>query len=176
MRLANYITEKFEWYRIKGKPTIKEIAERYYDEGDKAHDSGQTKTGRPYTIIASVKELDKYKEYDWNKKHFRKRDIEPEYWNKLVKSIKKEGIKEPIYLILYKNERRGRIGEGNHRLGVAKEIGLKEVPVIFEYYMGKKPKPPEKPDKGFEKMLSDLEKEQEEIHINKLLKQLLGEI
>ena len=176
MRLLNYITEKFEWYKPKGNTTVKEIAERYYDEGDKAHDSGKTKAGNPYTLIATVKELDKYKEYDWNKKHFRKRDIDPKYWDKLAKSIKKEGIKEPIYLILYKNERRGIIGEGNHRLGVAKEIGLKEFPVIIEYYMGKKPKPPEKPDKEFEKILNDFEKEKEEAHINKLLKQLLGEI
>ena len=126
--------------------------------------------------MASVKELDKYKEYNWSHKDFRKKNWEPKYWNELLQGIKKDGVREPLIITLYKNERRAKISEGNHRLGVAKELGLKDLPVRFLYYMGDKPKPPEKKNKVLDKMLSDIEKEKEEKNINKLLKQILGEI
>lgn len=170
MRLLQHLTE--EWYKPKGNSSVKNIAERYYDEGDKAHDSGKTYAGNSYTIIATVKELDKYKEYDWNKKNFRQIDWKPEYWVKLKKDIKKKGVREPLIITLYKNERRAKISEGNHRLGIAKELGLKDLPVRFLYYMGDKPKPPEKPDKEFDALIAKVAKEKEDKEIDKLMKSL----
>ena len=50
--------------------------------------------------------------------------------NSLLEDIKENGIKKPIELI--KNSK-GEIiiNDGNHRLAIAKELGLKEVPVIY---------------------------------------------
>jgi hypothetical protein len=175
MKFRQFLNE--EWYRPKTNATVGDIAKRYYEQGDKAHEYLKTKAGHAFTVVATVKELDKYKEYDWSRTKFRKMDIEPEYWDKLVKEIKKDGIRNPLTIILYKHEpKRAKIGEGNHRLGIAKEIGLKDLPVRFEYWMGNEPKKKDKSDREFDKILKDFEKEREERQINKLLKQILGEI
>ena len=55
---------------------------------------------------------------------------------KLKNNIEKNGIKEP--LIIHINIRDGKkaecyLGEGNHRIAIAEELGIMKVPVKFNY-------------------------------------------
>lgn len=54
--------------------------------------------------------------------------------DKLKKDISENGFKEPIVIIYdkFSNGGEASIIEGNHRIVAAKELGLKEIPVIFE--------------------------------------------
>lgn len=178
MKTFKSLIERYTYYSPQKYTSIRSVEKRYYEDGDKTHDNFKTISGEYYAIMTDINEVDKYKEYTWSSKKFRRKDFDPEYWDGLVEDIRKNGIRSPIIIILYKHEpNKAHIGEGNHRLGVAKEIGLKELPVRFEFWMGdEKRKKKSKPDKEFDRMLKKVEKEKEEIRINDLLKQILGEI
>lgn len=78
--------------------------------------------------IYPIKDLLKYREYIWNSEHFRDDD---KYYNELKESIAKEGIRSPIIFEIGKMG--ARVGEGNHRIAIAQELGIEEVPVRFVF-------------------------------------------
>lgn len=88
-----------------------------------------------YEFMMPVSELDKIKEFD------RKNEPHPlkgsDYYNKLKSLIKKYGIRRPI--IIKQGNVKGKRGtyelidEGNHRLAIAKDLGIKEIPVKIRY-------------------------------------------
>jgi len=156
-----------EYYKAPKTATIKQIADRYFKTGDKLRDVDWVGKGE-YHIMASIRELDKYKEHNWSRFKSRRGDAK---WEELVQSIKKEGIKTPVQVFLYEDEKRIRLGEGNHRLGVAKELGIKKIPVVFFFYKGDKDKQAKVDYSKFEKELADQDKE-----FDALLQKLLGEI
>jgi hypothetical protein len=171
-----FLSEKYQWYDPKKYTTIKEIEDRYYSSGDKANDRFRTKSGEYYTIMAKTKEIDRYKEYNWSKIKFRRKDFDPGYWDELTADIKKNGIKYPLVIILYEHEpEKAHVGEGNHRLGIAKEIGIREIPVRFLFYKGRR-KPEKNEDDDLDDMLDQIKKEDDQQEINDLLKRILGEI
>ena len=177
MKSYKQLTEKYDWYYPKKNATIKEIEDRYYSDGDKANDNFKTSGGEYYTIIAKTKEIDKYKEYNWSNNKFRRKNFDPDYWDELVDNIKKNGIKYPLIIILYEHEpKRAHVGEGNHRLGIAKQLGIKEIPVRFLFYKGNKNKFDKEEDKEFDRMLDQVRKDRDEEEINNLLKTILGQI
>ncbi len=57
--------------------------------------------------------------------------------DKLRKDIQKNGIKNPLMLHISRQDKGVNVylGEGNHRLGLALELGIPKVPVRF-YYTG----------------------------------------
>ncbi len=122
------------YYKIdpKSPPPIEDILDDW-KEGNKAYDAGSSITGLnlPYHGFYSVEDLWKYREYDWSAEKHRG---SKEQWDTLVSSIKKGyNPKYPILVIVGQN---GvvKIGEGNHRLAIAKELGIKMVPVEFMFY------------------------------------------
>jgi bisphosphoglycerate-independent phosphoglycerate mutase (AlkP superfamily) len=134
-----FISERHQWYNPKKYTTIKEIEDRYYSTGDKANDTFRTKNGEYYTVLAKTKEVDKYKEYNWSSSKFRQQNYNPGYWDELKEDIKKNGILDPLIIILYEFEpKKAHLGEGNHRLAIAKELGIKELPVRILFYKGRR--------------------------------------
>lgn len=88
----------------------------------------------PYDSVVKeypVSELDKYKE--WSR--LTPRDGDAAY-QALKKDIEKNGIKEPVYITLTKDDDQALmyLGEGNHRLRAAKELGIENIPVRFVSY------------------------------------------
>lgn len=84
-----------------------------------------------------VEELWKHREYNRLGEHGYK---SPEELNALKESIQKEGIKDPLTLNVATPDRplisggtgeevAAKLGEGNHRLALARKLGLKTVPV-----------------------------------------------
>ena len=110
-----------EHYRTS-KVTIEGIAKLYAEHDYKLVDN-------ILEMEFPVKELDKYKEF---KRTSTKGNLSEEDWDKLKADIKKQGIKD--YGILSLNKQRGgdvkvTLGEGNHRLAIAKELGIKKMKV-----------------------------------------------
>jgi len=75
----------------------------------------------------TVKELDKYKEW---KRTRTDSNLTPEEWDEMKADIKKNGIRD--YGIVSLGQKRNGdvlayIGEGNHRLAIAKELGIKKM-------------------------------------------------
>ncbi|KKN33633.1 hypothetical protein LCGC14_0801710 [marine sediment metagenome] len=58
------------------------------------------------------------------------RKDEPLSLERLTKEIKKEGIKEPITIRIREDGSR-IVWDGLHRLIVAQDLGIKEIPVIY---------------------------------------------
>lgn len=64
-----------------------------------------------------------YREYDfYDLRH-------PDEVEKLAQSIAEEGWREPLMLEYYKGNKMVLLGEGNHRLHSARQLGLTHVPV-----------------------------------------------
>ena len=119
------------YYEINPKkpPPLKDVLEDWVD-GKKAYDAGSAITGRdmPYHGFYSVEDLWPIREYDWSSEKHRG---DQEEWDTLVASIKKGfNPRYPIMVSLGKNGV-AKIGEGNHRLAIAKQLGIKMVPVNF---------------------------------------------
>jgi hypothetical protein len=71
-----------------------------------------------------VEYLDKIKEFDRTKQPLLSR----EEYEKLKADIKVNGIKEPLMIYYYQQENTVILAEGNHRLAIAKELGMKSLP------------------------------------------------
>lgn len=76
-------------------------------------------------------------------------------YERLKKEIEKHGIKVPIELVVNKVGK-AFIGEGNHRLAIAREIGLQEIPVTVVFKdipaRGRAQKLPKPPPEGLENL------------------------
>lgn len=82
------------------------------------------------TEMVSVKTMDKFKEFT------REKPMNQERFDELKADIKENGIQEPLILQYYQHSKSVLLIEGNHRLRIAKELGLKEVPVRVSRYEG----------------------------------------
>jgi len=82
-------------------------------------------------IDFTVKELDKYREFDRNPKHKGgDSNLSPEEFKKLEDDIKKHGIKDYGIITLYQQmngDVLASMGEGNHRLNIAKRLGINKM-------------------------------------------------
>lgn len=80
-----------------------------------------------YFEYVPLSEIEKYIEFDREIEH----KISKKYLDELTKEIKVNGITYPITLEIY--DGKGLIVEGNHRIAVAKRLGIKYIPVrVFE--------------------------------------------
>lgn len=107
---------------------------------------GELLEGYSNTEMVKTSTIDKYKEFT------REKPMGGEArFQKLKSNIEKYGIKEPLIIIYYKYDNTAYLAEGNHRLRIAKELGLPKVPVrvLRAEAEGKKSGNPVKPVRGY---------------------------
>jgi GNAT superfamily N-acetyltransferase len=63
--------------------------------------------------------------------------LSSEYFNELKQDIKENGIKQPIILRYYAKDNALRLFEGHHRLKIAKELGIENVPIQINVVWGR---------------------------------------
>ena len=86
--------------------------------------------------MIDITELWKIREYDRKMiDGYTGKNTEAEM-KKLTADIKKNGIKEYRYVTIDRRKNGDvevLLGEGNHRLGIAKAVGIKQMPIMFSY-------------------------------------------
>jgi hypothetical protein len=147
--------------------------DRWRKDNEKLYDDVQP-------VMVPVKLLWPMREYTWSREDAR---LSPAGWDELKASLKRKGWDKNDPLHLYIGQEGGeKVGEGNHRLALAREIGLREAPVRFHFHTGRVrkspqhpplPEPPKKPKwKAPDKPPRELSPE-EEARVEEIMK-LLG--
>lgn len=130
--------------------SLSEVIDKWQQDGQKIYDDNMP-------VYYSVKELWTYREYTWTRDTARDGYAKVEgrsiYFTGELKwdAIKEDMIshgwsnRDPLIFLIGRSGG-AKVGEGNHRLAIAKDIGLMQVPVGFQFYTGsvKKQKIPEK--------------------------------
>ena len=124
-----YLSEGY--YKINpNDPTpIEEIIDLWM-RGNKAYDY---KVELDYHGMYSTKDLNDYREFPDDK--LRNLQNSKEYQN-LKEKIAKYGVLDPLIVIVSKSDGKAKIGEGNHRHAIAKELNIQQLPVRFVFYEG----------------------------------------
>jgi hypothetical protein len=127
-------------YYKTSKTTVKEIVKRWM-EGEKIYDSSMP-------LEMDIEDLWNFRDYSWTKEtarsgfgHPYSDDEEsitlpgPEKWDVLKNSLKVNGwFKEDALTLFVGKDGRAKVGEGNHRLAIARELKFKTVPVNVIFY------------------------------------------
>jgi hypothetical protein len=149
---ATYDPESW-YYDADSSTTLQEIIDRWQTQRP-----GQDKRGNPLPrqkmydrsmpLMLSVRDLWPLREYTWTRSAARGGYAQvggksvwldgPMKWDALLQDMKNRGWDkdEPLYLNIGR-EGGVKVGEGNHRLAIAKELGLNKVPVWFIFNTGK---------------------------------------
>lgn len=85
----------------------------------------------PWELVPTYT-IDQYREYDL----YDLRD--PDNVQRIAESIAEQGWREPLMLEYYSKDKKVLLGEGNHRLQAARQLGLTHVPVwvYVKHYAG----------------------------------------
>jgi len=105
--------------------SIEDVAKKWAVDGDKPDYWGS------FTVDYPLSEVWQYREYD-RSPSFNRSNLTKEEWASLRSSLEEKGWdrEEPAMMLFGKNGV-AKLGEGNHRLWLAKELGMKTVPVRF---------------------------------------------
>jgi hypothetical protein len=114
-----------QYYHIQPEQniTVKEIVDCWVTNKAKIYDHSMP-------VMISTKDLSKYREYPTHKL---RNNISSQKYKSLKKEIIKNGIKEPLYLIVGRDGF-AKIGEGNHRHNIALELQTPKIPVWFAFW------------------------------------------
>lgn len=95
-------------------------------------------------VMVPVSELWRHREYTWTRDDSR---MTPEEWDLLKASLKK-GWDAKHWIYIQVGQKGGvKVGEGNHRLAIAREIGIRKLPVRIDFYVGRVTKSPQHPER-----------------------------
>lgn len=139
------------YYDLDNKISIKEVLKRWIDSNEKVTDNSMPK-------MYKVSEVWPYREYTWTKDKARpgfarignkRAEVSGSIkWDLLLADMKQNGWRkdeQPCIIQLGKNGKL-KVGEGNHRLAIAKELGIREIPCRFEFHQKvSKDKPKDEP-------------------------------
>ena len=126
-------------YHYEDGMTIKEVARRWAENHEKLYDD------RIHGWFP-IEEVWPHREYTWSRDNSRSGMVEkdgewvsmegPEKWDYLKQQMKQNGWEGMPDVPQMKVGRDGNIklGEGNHRLAIARELGMREVPIQFLFY------------------------------------------
>ena len=119
------VLEAKSYYRDAG--SLEEIIDRWQNEDAKLYDDVMP-------LMIPLRDLWPYREYQWTREDARR---SPEEWDQLVDKLDREGWKTSEPLIFIVGRKGGaKIGEGNHRIAIAKQLGMRKVPVRVLFYEG----------------------------------------
>jgi len=92
-------------------------------------------------MMVPVKDLWEHREYTWKRGDARRSVPE---WDALKAALKASGWSKDDPLIFFIGSQGGqKVGEGNHRLAISRELGVREVPVRFIFWNNKVTKNPQ---------------------------------
>jgi hypothetical protein len=123
-----YLKEGYYEIDPNNPTSIEEIIELWI-RGNKAYDYNREPG---YHGMYPTEELEKYRE--WTDNRLRNPQDSEEYQN-LKAEILEDGVIEPI-IIQVSRDGEAKIGEGNHRHAIAKELGIEQLPVRFVFWQG----------------------------------------
>jgi len=114
--------------------SLQDTIDRWQQNDEKLYDASQP-------VMVPVRELWPIREYTWTREEAR---LYPEEWDSLKKSVRREGWREDNPAIVLIGRAGGvKVGEGNHRLAISREAGIREVPVRFAFYEHRVTKTPQ---------------------------------
>ena len=154
------------YYEARAGMTVEELVRKWVD-GDKAYDHSMP-------IRMSIVDLWQCRDYTWTRDTARagygdRYGGQSNYyssgadkWDALKKSINDEWDRNDPLILNVGKDGKAKIGEGNHRLAVARELGLRDIPVrvIFVdevFSTSETSRPPAQVLKGFREFLDYLE-------------------
>jgi len=112
--------------RFGEKPKTGEIMDAFFSRGEELTPVPDWQQG-DYQIMASTDALVKLFEVP------KKQDVEPARWQEMSQALQKDGFKSPM-LITLQAEGNNRFLNDPARLAVAKDMGIKNIPVDFFYH------------------------------------------
>ena len=116
--------------------SLADTIQRWQKENEKLYDHSQP-------VMVPVAELWKHREYTWTRDDARMTSAE---WDMLKASLKR-GWDAKHWIYIQVGQKGGvKVGEGNHRLSIAREIGLRKLPVRIDFYTGRVTKSPQHPE------------------------------
>lgn len=117
------------YYRITNE-TPKDVALRYVKYGDKIRGYLPHAIYHPDTLWP-LREVTRTRENSWPSLYG---ETGEEKWDRLKRVFQRQGWdpKDPLYLFVGENGK-VMVGEGNHRLAIARELGMTQIPVVFEF-------------------------------------------
>jgi hypothetical protein len=181
------------YYNIEPHASIQEVVDKWQKEGLKAYDAS-------IPLMVPLREVWPYREYTWSRNDSRPNGVTikgewsgdltgPQKWDILMEELKTSGWdpNKPLFLSIGR-QGGAKVGEGNHRLAIAKELGFQKVPVWFQFYSSRVVKEPQHPEapiavkpqtvkKVLEKELAEprIQKSpEEEAEIERMLDDILG--
>lgn len=124
--LENLLTEGY--YGKDEFKSLEDTISRWQSKGDKMFDDN-------VHAFVKLEDILPYKEYERSRERGRN---SPEEWDDLVASMKEKGWnpKSPLHMLIGK-QGGVKVGEGNHRLAIAKQLGIQEIPVQFHFVWDK---------------------------------------
>tara|TARA_Y100000310_G_scaffold309351_1_gene353347 strand:- start:1541 stop:2173 length:633 start_codon:yes stop_codon:yes gene_type:complete len=144
--IRDYDPESYYYYP-EPNITLQTIVDRWQKQRD-----GKTKLGKtmPFQkiyddgmpIMINVKDLLPHREYIWTRENARQSFVKrgqagPEKWDEIMDNMKRSGWDKKQPLEFYIGHKGGmKVGEGNHRLAIAQELDIEEVPVSFSFIPG----------------------------------------
>jgi len=139
LRRRQYLAEG-DYYSLKSGMKIKEIAKRWQDSWEKAYDDSMP-------VLFPAKEVWPYREYTWTRVSSRpgfacvkNKSVQLSgelKWDAIKEDMQKYGWNKREPLILNIGQKGGiKVGEGNHRLAIARELSIKSIPVTVIFQAG----------------------------------------
>jgi hypothetical protein len=132
LRSENEIKQELKQHFNQSKITLDGIIKLFTQKYLKVDDN--------VVLNLNLNEIWKYREHDRHIFKPLKNNVlynginTKEYYDELKQDIKQNGIKEPIIFMMQKTSNDTftvYVGEGNHRMSIAKELGIKTIPVRF---------------------------------------------
>ena len=108
--------------------SVHDVISRWQKAGDKLYDDAQP-------VMLPTEDIFPFREFDRSREGGRN---SPEEWDQIVSWMKATGWdpKKPLHMLIGK-EGGAKVGEGNHRLAIAKQLGIKTIPVQFHFVWDK---------------------------------------
>jgi len=111
-----------EYYTLPKRPKLADVIRRWCRRKEAGEDH--------YYRMVPVKDLWRYREYTWSRGAARRNREE---WDELKQSMAEEGwnTDNPLLFTIGQKSCVSFVGEGNHRLAIARDLGITHAPVRF---------------------------------------------
>ena len=108
--------------------SVYSVISRWQKAGDKLYDDDQP-------IMLPTEDIYPFREFDRTREGGRNT---PEEWDQIVSWLETAGWdpKKPLHMLIGRDGG-AKVGEGNHRIAIARQLGIKTIPVQFHFVWDK---------------------------------------